>query len=169
MGHITKSSQFIINRCLRLYPTYWAVVTFTFLLITIVSFQAHHADSISFKTYLGNMTMFQYYLNIPNLDGPYWTMIIEMTFYMVMLLLFCFKQLKHTIVFGLIICLIIQIVFFTGSAALVSKLITLLQLFVYAPLFVSGIVFFQIKSGYGNKIYHYIFIGFLFICPGCQL
>jgi len=25
--------------------------------------------------------MFQYYLNVPDLDGPYWTMIVELNFY----------------------------------------------------------------------------------------
>ena len=162
--HITKSSQFIKSRLIRLYPTYWTVVTFTFLLIATVSFKTHDPGNINFKTYLGNMTMFQYYLKIPDLDGPYWTMIIEMTFYIVMLLLFRFKQLKHVIVIGIVTCLIMQALFFTASTTLVSELITSLPLLIYAPLFFAGIIFFQIKTGRGNQLYYYIFIGLFFIC-----
>jgi len=162
--HITKSSQFIKSRLIRLYPTYWIVVTFTYLLIVIVSFRNPIPGNIDFKTYLGNMTMFQYYLKIPDLDGPYWTMIIEMTFYILMLLLFRFKQLKHVIVIGVITCLIMQALYFTASAPLVSELITALPLLIYAPLFFAGIIFFQIKTGRGNQLYYYIFIGGFFIC-----
>src|SRR6184192_554894 len=104
---VKSSTEFIINRISRLYPTYWACVSFTFILIVATSL--YHHDKIPFAHYLGNMTMFQYYLGIPNLDGPYWTMIIEMIFYIGILFLFHFNLIKHLNMVGLTITFIVVI------------------------------------------------------------
>ena len=47
--------------------------------------------------------MFQYYLKISDLDGPYWTMIIEMIFYIFILLLFHFKILRYFNLLGILL------------------------------------------------------------------
>src|ERR1700743_3793687 len=86
---VKNSLEFVINRVSRLYPTYWTCVTFTYILICI--YQHDGSPPTKFINYLGNMTMFQYYLGIKDLDGPYWTMIIEMIFYIGMLFLFHFR------------------------------------------------------------------------------
>lgn len=78
---IRDSKSFIINRVSRLYPTYWACVTFTFILISITAAYDPTVRHVSFGHYLANMTMFQHFFLISDIDGPYWTMIIEMMFY----------------------------------------------------------------------------------------
>jgi peptidoglycan/LPS O-acetylase OafA/YrhL len=86
---VSNSKDFIINRISRLYPTYWASVTLTFILIICYGiFNGNvYPQNIVFN-YVGNMTMFQFYLRIPDIDGPYWTMIIEMIFYIAILSLY---------------------------------------------------------------------------------
>ena len=79
LNHVKYSYQFVINRVSRLYPTYWACVTFTFLLINFTSI--FRLTMTEFVHYLANMSMFQFYFRVDDLDGPYWTMIIEMIFY----------------------------------------------------------------------------------------
>src|SRR5690606_1085154 len=37
LNYISGSREFIVNRLARLYPTYWAAVTFTFLLMVAVT------------------------------------------------------------------------------------------------------------------------------------
>ena len=42
-----------------------------------------------------NLTgMFQHWVGIENIDGVYWTLSVELTFYLIMLVLFMTKQLK---------------------------------------------------------------------------
>ena len=79
---VSRSADFLINRASRLYPTYWAAVTFTFISLTAYSLLKGGGDLGSkLMQYVGNLTMFQFYLGITDIDGPYWTLIIEMIFY----------------------------------------------------------------------------------------
>jgi peptidoglycan/LPS O-acetylase OafA/YrhL len=97
--------EFVVNRFSRLYPTYWACVTITTITILI---HLGFANNLLFKTlpdYFANLTMFQLYFRRGDIDGSYWTMIIEMLFYIYMLLVFVFKKLKHIELIS-IICLI---------------------------------------------------------------
>ena len=107
LKYIEKSGHFIINRICRLYPTYWASVTITFSLILFYSIYITDFSDVSIVQYLGNMIMFQFYLNISNLDVPYWTMIIEILFYVFMILLFHFKILKYLNRIGVIMTIFI--------------------------------------------------------------
>ncbi len=164
-NHIVKSSQFIFNRFIRLYPTYWTVVTFTFLLIATVSYCTYHNwSNVPFSVYLANMTMFQEYLKVPDLDASYWTMIVEMNFYILMLLLFRFRLFKFITAIGFTICIAMQAIFFFGNAALIQAVINAAPFFIYAPLFFSGVCFYQIHSGRGNKMVNYAGIALLLIC-----
>ena len=107
LTHVKTSLQFVINRISRLYPTYWACVTITFLTITLYN----HVDfnQTEIITYISNLTMFQFYLNIRDIDDSYWTLIIEMTFYIVMLVLFHFKKLHYLNAIALVLICIVSL------------------------------------------------------------
>jgi len=84
-------TDFVVSRISRIYPTYWACVTFTAILLLLTQ----HSPWLWFIWKYGiNMTMFQVYLHVPDIDGPYWTMIIEMLFYIFMLGLLVTKKTK---------------------------------------------------------------------------
>lgn len=72
--------EFIKNRFYRLYPAYW----FSILLATIF------IGGYSAIQILGNITMFQLFLRIPDMVGAYWTLPIEL-----MLYIGCLIALKH--------------------------------------------------------------------------
>ena len=114
---VSSGLEFVVNRFSRLYPTYWACVTFTFILILINSKSLSEAFDAQIIQYIGNMTMFQFYLKIGNLDGPYWTMIIEMIFYIFILFLYFFKKLNYLNFLGFTISVIFVIFtsFFNSS------------------------------------------------------
>ena len=165
---VKTSVDFIINRVSRLYPTYWVSVTFTFILILIASF--YNNDGL-LKTniihYLGNMTMFQFYLRIPNLDGPYWTMIIEMIFYLGILLLFHFKQLKYLNKIGITLSILVVILsLFFYNNTIIKNILTIIPLLKYIPLFFAGTVFYKIYS-FKNKLFENYLI--LLLCLICQI
>ena len=81
------AAKFAVSRSLRLYPAYWFAVLFTSL------FALHYGGdlmSVNLAQILANLSMLQYYLGIQHVDGVYWTLVYEITFYAaVFFLLFC--------------------------------------------------------------------------------
>ena len=163
LSNITRSIDFVINRVSRLYPTYWASVTFAFFVLLINSnFSGVGTQSL---TYLKNMTMFQYYLKAHNLDEVYWTMIIEMLFYLGVLLLFQFKLLKHFKPIGMFLLITAFVMkFFFCNYRLVIISVGLIPLIEFIPLFLAGTLFYDIYKNKNNSFNNYIMILCCFIC-----
>lgn len=165
--HVEKSGQFIINRISRLYPTYWACVTFTFLIMFLNGIRTVDFTRVSIVQYLGNMTMVQFYLKIPNLDGPYWTMIIEMLFYIFMVIIFQFKLLKYLNSIGVVLTiLIVLITHFQIDNIWVSRLFYGVPVLQFWPLFFAGILFYKIIKKNINQTKYY---GMIFLCLTSQI
>lgn len=156
ISKVSTGVDFIINRASRLYPTYWASVTITFIVISVYGLYQH--QSIRWTDYLGNLTMFQYYLNIPNLDDPYWTMIIEMLFYIFILFLFYSRLLQYISYLGTVVSIsVVILVNFYWNEFTVQwfKCIPLLEFF---PLFFAGIIFYKIMDEAKTNLLHYLVI-----------
>lgn len=167
IGRVTQGIDFVINRASRLYPTYWAAVTFTFTLM-ILQHLFHHpySSSVRWVDYLANMTMFQHYLQVPNLDGPYWTLIIEMNFYAGVLILFYLSWLKHVNTISIIVCILTVLTvhfLWNNFSIFVFKVLPLLNFF---PLFFAGILFYRISTDRRNQVRDYCLI---LLCLLCQL
>ena len=153
--------QFVINRFSRLYPTYWTAVTFTFGIICLnkYCFGADPQTPLPTHDFLYNLTMFQYYFGVKDLDGPYWTMIIEMLFYLVMLYLFLIKSLKSAVAILIPLVLLGTILtefhWFQPFSMAYFKNFPLAQ---SLPLFVSGILFYRIFTKQENKLLNILLI-----------
>jgi len=155
--------DFAISRFSKLYPVYWTAVTFTAILII---FQNGISTLFGWR-YLANMTMFQLYFRQPNLDKSYWTMIVELLFYLYMLVIFLCKRLRSIEIIGSITMLPIFIyslpIFklkFPGAHQILSAGIPLINHF---PLFFAGILFYKIKLNNSNRS-SYLLILWCFIC-----
>jgi peptidoglycan/LPS O-acetylase OafA/YrhL len=147
IGRVKSGRAFMIKRAGRLYPTYWMAVTLTFLLIILIPSANYYSEiKPGISGYLANMTMFQYYLDIPDIDGPYWTLIIEMLFYIWILILFKAQCLKYAAVFGLSLSIFVATgsIFYTDNPFFINLLQTL-PLLKYIPLFTAGILFYEIS------------------------
>lgn len=161
VNNISSIKEFVINRFTRLYPTYWTCVSFTFILYFILHKISDAPDKITFSDYLGNLTMFQYYLKIPNIDDPYWTMIIEMLFYIFVAILFSLKQLKRIIPVGLIILVLLAIQNLLAGTNLWSSYTALqraVPFLFFFPLFFSGIIFYKLSTETKNRFFYYLLI-----------
>lgn len=156
---ISSAKQFIVNRFSRLYPTYWAAVTFTFILIILEFVFKLHESQYDILGYLGNMTMFQYYLSIPDLDGPYWTLIIEMLFYIVIILLYQLRMLRFLIPGGIVVSIITTILCnYFYEIGIIKEIVYWFPLVLYLPLFLTGILFYQLYKERTQITYRYICI-----------
>ncbi|HET9614570.1 MAG TPA: acyltransferase [Candidatus Limnocylindrales bacterium] len=87
-----RPGHFAASRISRLYPAFWAAVTLTFA-VTVVT-GASFAVGIS--DFVRNLGMFPSWIRGAYIDGAYWTLEIELTFYLLMLvyLIFLRRRLK---------------------------------------------------------------------------
>jgi peptidoglycan/LPS O-acetylase OafA/YrhL len=155
----SSARQFIINRFIRLYPTYWTVVSITFLLIVIEYLFNYTNVHIDIMQYLTNLTMFQYYFHVNDLDGPYWTMIIEMLFYIYILLLYKLKCLQYQMIIGLALSITTAVFCtFFYEATSMAAVIEIFPLLPFIPLFTVGSLFYKIYTERNQLIYRYCMI-----------
>lgn len=77
--------RFLINRFLRIFPTYWASLAFAMLaLYAISSPKLANLDSL---TVLMNISLVGFYFSSPTIDSPFvisvaWAVIVEILFYL---------------------------------------------------------------------------------------
>ena len=168
LAKVKDSSDFVINRVSRLYPTYWACVSFTFILICAASLYLYgDFRQINILAYLGNLTMFQLYLNISDLDGPYWTMIVEMIFYISILILFHFKLLKFLNIIGITLSVFVAVmtsVFYDYS--FIKEILLWIPLLQFIPLFFAGTIFYKMKANKSGLVEQYLILA---ICLTTQI
>ena len=81
--------RFAVSRFVRLYPAFWICCTATFAGSWLV---ARSGQGIPFRTYLLNMTMVSGLASVPPVDGVYWSLLVELKFYALVLLAMAFRQ-----------------------------------------------------------------------------
>ncbi|MGZ3872097.1 MAG: acyltransferase family protein [Mucilaginibacter sp.] len=141
--------HFLLSRFARLYPAYWACVTLTTLAIISWSFVAKVPLTFpDLKDFLVNLTMLQYYFKVKDIDGVYWTLIIELLFYLFILAIYLSKQTSLTEFISLLVvlfCFSFGVILRTNQPAVYTTAVRYLPVLVYFPLFTAGIVFYKIK------------------------
>lgn len=167
ISKVSSPLEFIFNRISRLYPTYWACVTITFLLKIIQSVVFGKILKHSFLDYLGNMTMFQYLFKIKDIDGSYWTMYVEMLFYIFIVILFATKQIKFIVQIGSVILFFIFIndLWLENSFSFLSQIHKIYPLINHFPLFFAGIIFYKIMNY--NLLEKKLLLLYNFLIPIC--
>jgi peptidoglycan/LPS O-acetylase OafA/YrhL len=142
INNTTRWQGFVKSRFSRLYPTYWTCVLLTSLCMFI-----YEPGMLTLPKVLANLTMFPSYFGIEDLDGSYWTLLIELLFYVWMLLIYLSKSSKNIVNIGLIFTAAIIAFHFFGNYYPRLYLVALqkVQLINHFPLFLSGIIFFKLK------------------------
>jgi len=140
----TYAVDFIVSRFSRLYPTYWAAVILTFCVVHLFHLTGRE---VSFCHALINLTMFQRWFNVSNVDGVYWTLAVELSFYLIMYVLFITKQIKRI---DIVIVFWLFLIFLThflevNKAVHIPIIVKSLLLLDYGNLFIAGIIFYKIK------------------------
>lgn len=153
-----KPLDFIISRFSRLYPAYWAAI-FTTIIITLLL----RTNEYTLNQVLVNITMFQYWFKVKDIDGSYWTLAVELTFYAIMWLLYVSKQLKNISLIA-IIWLFLSAIFALFEIPL-ENFINVIFILKHAPLFIGGIAFYSIKVDKTKVINHIlVLLSFIAIC-----
>jgi len=87
-----NARQFVVSRATRLYPAYWSCVAITFVTILLLGGDLYSA---TFPQFLVNLTMLQEFAEVSPIDGVYWTLTIELKFYLLVFLLVLARQIHH--------------------------------------------------------------------------
>lgn len=85
------ATNFVISRMTRMYPAYWFGVILT---ATIMFFFGGELFSIELKQFFFNLTMIHGYFGIQHVDGVYWSLLIELKFYLLIFILIIFNQIR---------------------------------------------------------------------------
>ncbi|RKI02874.1 acyltransferase [Corallococcus sp. AB030] len=84
LERVERARDFVWSRAARLYPSYWTAVALTFTGVTLFGLPERE---FSLQTALVNLTMFHEFLRVPHVDTVYWTLTIELSFYLLMFVL----------------------------------------------------------------------------------
>jgi len=141
IGRVSNVKEFVVSRFSRLYPTFWCAVIITFIVTSISNVEPLQ---LTFTTFLANLTMIHEYFRFQHVDGAYWTLTLEMAFYVWMVAIFKMKYLSK------IESIFIPWVIIAASITLFDIPIynVLKKLFIidYVEFFAAGICFFKIMQ-----------------------
>ncbi|GAD90067.1 putative acyltransferase [Vibrio halioticoli NBRC 102217] len=145
LSRTARPLDFLVSRFSRLYPAYWVSLIFTFSVVYIFSLPGRE---VSMSSALVNILMFQEYLNVAHVDGVYWTLTVELTFYFWIFLLYTSSLInKVEEIFSFLV-----IVSMVHSLGIIFVPSILYKVFIlkYIPFFIAGICFYKLVSDSGN-------------------
>ncbi len=90
-GSSASLRKFAIHRFFRLYPAYWFSIAFFFLIYKI----SGEPTSVAPSVLVANLTMLQKFVGRPDIIGVFWTLQIELIFYLLCAALFAVKKLDN--------------------------------------------------------------------------
>jgi len=130
--------SFVVSRIVRLYPAFWVCCTITFI-VTI--FIGEPQYSIKIWQYLINMSMLSGFLNVPAVDGAYWSLFIEIQFYALVVIVLLLNRIHQAelILVAWLLCTIFL------EAIPIGKLRYLL-IVDYSAFFIAGAMLYLIWS-----------------------
>lgn len=94
LTRIERARDFVMSRATRLYPAYWTGVALTFTAVTLFGLPGRE---FGLQTALVNLTMLHEFLRVPHVDTVYWTLTIELSFYLLMFLILSARALDKVI------------------------------------------------------------------------
>jgi peptidoglycan/LPS O-acetylase OafA/YrhL len=102
---------------------------------------------VSFRATLFNLTMLQDWLQVPRVDGAYWTLTIQLSFYCIMFLIYACNQMRNLARIGLIWNSAIILAAFAEQylSLQIHWAIKLFFLLDYGNLFIAGIMFYKLR------------------------
>ncbi|MFT5758210.1 MAG: peptidoglycan/LPS O-acetylase OafA/YrhL [Alteromonadaceae bacterium] len=87
-----SARQFLLSRFIRLFPAYWTALCLTTLLTLVIGANVFTVTPWQFIT---NIIMVNELLNEKAIDSAYWTLFIELQFYVVVYILLLFGLIKY--------------------------------------------------------------------------
>lgn len=142
----TTVKKFVISRVVRLYPAFWICCTITFIARLCLGGEQFPTSIV---TYLENMTMLGGFFGAKEIDGSYWTLVVEIRFYILIFLVLLFRQIhiiEKLLVYWLGVILVFDFMDFIGLDVPYTYQLRMFFLVGFGPYFIAGAIFFLIWS-----------------------
>lgn len=142
--------SFVISRVSRLYPAYWVCIVLTSIVIVIWGANRY---SVTPYVFLTNLTMFNGFFNIEYVDGVYWSLLVELKFYIIIGIILLTQKMKYLtlLIYG---WLAVSLYFLLASQFEWNLVLSVINYFLipkWCSYFIAGMLFFLIKKD-GNLI-----------------
>ena len=142
VGRCRTPMDFVVSRVSRIYPAYWASIALT---VAFVALWPLPGVSHSGGQVLVNLTMLQAYALVPDVAGVYWSLAVEILFYLFALALFAagLWRVVHVAAFGWA-ALALATVLLESAGVPTSWRVGQLLLLHYAPYLVAGMSLYHV-------------------------
>ncbi|MFI6682437.1 acyltransferase family protein [Streptomyces sp. NPDC050485] len=139
------AGEFAVSRISRLFPAYWVGILLTSL---VIKMWPEFTSIRGWDSVITNLTMLQSGNGTPDVDPVYWTLFVELKFYLLMsVVVICGVTYRNCLIF----CGI-----WTAAAALApvmgTPLLTAFAMPQYAPFFIAGIAFYLMRRYRPNAV-----------------
>lgn len=142
LHRIERPMDFLVSRLSRLFPAYWVAVILTFLLTNLLALPE---KTVTIGTAIANFMMFHGLFRIPHVDDVYWTLEVELLFYVWSILLYRLGWLNR-VHLALALLLALRLAYFVAERYFgVDLPFTLSRLLIlpYIPWFCCGIMIYR--------------------------
>jgi len=154
---IKRPKDFLITRFSRLYPTYWTAAILTFITLKFTPFPT---QEVTFSQLIINLTMMQHWFGIQDIDGVYWSLAIELFFYLQIFLLLVWGNTKYITHYSFI-----WLILMLATQALIHhRIFPHINYYYQFPLlrngtlFIAGIHFYLLKYQTDNNLLKHLMI-----------
>ncbi len=134
-------TDFVWARFSRLYPVYWAAMALT---VVAVMLSGETSLDIPAADKLANITMIQGWIGRVSIDPVYWTLAVELAFYLCMLGVFMAGWLARL---EIVVVLWLALSALQMATGLLPFRIEQLLVLGYFPFFAVGMIFYRFHSG----------------------
>jgi peptidoglycan/LPS O-acetylase OafA/YrhL len=132
-----RASEFVVSRIARLYPSFWVCMLLSALVLTLGG-----ADHFSIRTIAANLTMVPNLLRQPYVDGVYWTLFVELKFYVLIFIVLASGTMKYVeALLGIWIAISVA-----SASGIAPGWLRAAAMYPYGPYFISGCVVFLARS-----------------------
>lgn len=141
--------DFAFFRFARLYPTLWVCALLTY---SLVEFFGLPGREVSITSALMNITMIPYFLGFKFIDPVYWSLEIELFFYILMGAIVGFGLRRFLVaIVAALVCINIGLLLIPGEVTDLPKVVKALRLLFslrYLNLFLFGIICYEMTRAY---------------------
>ncbi|GAA1954570.1 acyltransferase family protein [Kitasatospora viridis] len=159
-----RPQDFFVSRVVRLYPAYWTAVLITTGVVAAAGYSFTTAKDLTPRAVITNLTMLQAPIGAPSVDPSYWTLWVEMLFYVLFAVVVVVGLTYRRVV---AFCGIWMFLAVLAPAVDLPLLSTLAQAD-YAPFFTAGITMFLMYR-FGPNLLLWCMLGFCWMVAQYRL
>ncbi len=133
--------DFAVSRFVRLYPAFWVSCTITFAGLTLLN-SGHPDLRPGFWQYLMNLTMMSGFFDVASVDGAYWSLFVEMRFYLMVAIVLALGWMPHAerLLWAWFAAVLLLIALRSGRLAVLFNV-------PHAALFIAGALLYLVHEG----------------------